>query len=222
MWRWVLDACTVLGGLSALFYFADRVKHRQLPRKQRNMGRGDVKARLFVRVVNGLPSPPHVVLALQWVLLVYISGHLSRGLPAVAVLVPIWAILLGLAIHKSVVKGEGQARIVGGIAGGIIGAAIAYASVDWAAAYGLSTGMFFGTLVSGTVANPSRQTSLFSAIVSTTILLWVLGVFHGLRFFADLDGEAFIGASLALGIWLCVLVLVRLLAIVKTQRARNE
>jgi hypothetical protein len=119
---------------------------------------------------------------------------------------------LAILIRTFVTADEWLARIVGGVIGGVFGAAITYAFVDWATLLGLSTGMFFGTQVSGSVCNPTRRLPPLIVIATTLLLLLSLGVFQSLHFFAEPDGWAFVSAAVAAVCWLLMLVAIRLLA----------
>jgi len=125
-----------------------------------------------------------------------------------------------LGIYYGLDSDEGVARLVGGICGGMIGSAIAYARIDWATPYGLTTGIFFGTLLAGHVSNPTRQTSVFSLVASTLLLLFALGVFHD-TFFMQLDGEAFVISALAAALWLSLMGAARMLAMLKLRNGRQ-
>lgn len=196
---------TLLGGLSALWLFLERFMPatRQLSAQGSAVPEAAKKQRNgVVRLLQAFPMSTTVALGLQWVLTVYVLSYHNRFLSLFGLLLPIWIVPLAILICKFVTADAGAVRIVGGALGGIVSAAIAYAMMDWAARYGLVTGIFFGTLVAGHVASPERMTSLFSLIVGTLLLLFGLGVFEDLRWFMQFSGEGFILAAFAVVFWL--------------------
>lgn len=144
---------------------------------------------------------PRVALGLQWVITVYALSYFSSYAVNIGLLMPVWLIPLGLAIHRFVVADAGVARIVGGVAGGVLGAAIAHALIEWATSYGLVTGLFFGTLVVGHIATPERRTSAFSLIAGTILLLYALGVLSDLKYFLQPNDHGFVAAAFAIILW---------------------
>src|SRR4051794_26413697 len=120
----MLEAATLLGGLAALFNFGElltRVFKSGLLKTHATGQNASPSASAPVSSTHSMSA--RVALGLQWIITIYIFSHLSRGLPSVGILLPIWTVPLALAIRHFVVADEGVARIVGGIVGGIVGAA---------------------------------------------------------------------------------------------------
>lgn len=168
-----------------------------------------VVPRIVAVLLTGMPMSPRVSLGLQWVLTVYALSYFSVVAVSIGLLLPVWIVPIAVVVQRFIVADTGVARIVGGVAGGVLGAAIAHALIDWSTPQGLVTGIFFGTLVTGHVAAPGRQTSAFSLLAGTFLLLFTLGVFSDLKYFLQPSDAGFVAAAFAIVVWLYVAIVAK-------------
>lgn len=201
-----LNIATLLGGLSALWFFFERL----LPTDgaEQALREKDTAARRgFWATLRAPTLPMPVVLGAQWIVSVFVLFATSTLTGVFAFYSPLWIIPLSYMVTRFVTRQSGLARIVGGLAGGMIGAGIAWGIRDWATRYGLVYGVFFGALVSGHLATPKRQVTVFSAFTSTLLLLAGLKVFEEGDFFLDPPGAAFVAGALAAVTWIICMAL---------------
>jgi hypothetical protein len=208
----VLDVCTLLGGLSALWFFVERLMPAGAGRP---VARTSLVSRVVLTILTGMPMSTRVALGLQWVLTVYTLSYFNTFAAVIGVLLPVWVVPLGILIQRFITPDPGVARIVGSVAGSVLGASIAHALIDWATPQGVVTGLFFSTLVTGHMAAPSRKTSAFSLLAGIFLLLWALGVFQDLKYFLRANDEGFLAAAFAMLMWLYMAI------VAKTRTAQN-
>lgn len=167
-----LNLATLMGGLAVLGYFIDKLQARQagepvigatLPPKSWWSGFGPALRRAQVE------TP--VLLSLQWVLAVTMLTNEGLYAGFLAFLSPLWLIPLSLGVSFFITDRPWVARLVGGLAGGLITAGIEYLIRDWLANIGLVSGGYFGSLLSGFIAAKQREASLLFAILSTGLLV---------------------------------------------------
>lgn len=200
----LLTASTLLGGLSAVWFFAERVASSA---RQRAVRSGMVDD---LRVKPSAGLAPWAVIGLQWVIAVYVLGATSHGLAGFGAFGALWVVPFSYCLARFVVRAPMAARIVGGLLGALLGGAFAYMRIneDWSIRYGLVFGMFFCAVVTGYFAEGRKEATFGASIITTVMLLAALGVFGSWRFYLQLDGFALGIAAGAAIEWLLIVMLV--------------
>lgn len=130
--------------------------------------------------------------------MVFIVAETARGLGPISSLAPLWLWPMSYLVVRFVTSDKYLARLIGFVVGGILGAAIGYALTDWATQLGFTVGAFFGIQLTGYQCAPTMPTRLPWALISTSILITCLGVFHHLNFYLHPSGDVFVYTALVL------------------------